>query len=144
MATYFARGGVNDNITTAEKREALAQALKVIGRPLRKVLVLPPDHTRLNSDAGELTRLLYEMLAPKVEVDIMPALGTHSPMTDEEAADDVRRRAFRWTDSRCTTGARASGTSATCPASCSASGRRGAWTTTCASRSAIGCSPDTT
>ena len=57
--------GVSDNISTAEKREALAQALKVIGRPLRKVLVLPPDHTRLNSDAGELTRLLYEMLSPE-------------------------------------------------------------------------------
>jgi len=84
MATYFARGGVNDRISTTEKREALAQALKVIGRPLRKVLVLPPDHTRLNSDAGELTRLLYEMLSPTTEVDIMPALGTHSPMTEAQ------------------------------------------------------------
>jgi nickel-dependent lactate racemase len=84
MATYFGRGGVNDNITTTEKREALAQALKVIGKTLRKVLVLPPDHTRLNSDAGELTRLLYEMLAAKVEVDIMPALGTHTPMSAEK------------------------------------------------------------
>jgi nickel-dependent lactate racemase len=48
------------------------------------VLVLPPDHTRLNSDAGELTRLLYEMLSPVTEVDIMPALGTHSPMTEAQ------------------------------------------------------------
>jgi nickel-dependent lactate racemase len=84
MATYFARGGARDNISTAEKREALAQALKVIGRPLRKVLILPPDHTRLNSDAGELTRLLYEMLSPRIEVDIMPALGTHSAMTEAQ------------------------------------------------------------
>ncbi len=84
MATYFARGGVTDNISTAEKREALAQALKVINRPLRKVLLLPPDHTRLNSDAGELTRLLYELLSPTAEVDIMPALGTHSPMTEAQ------------------------------------------------------------
>lgn len=84
MATYFARGGVTDNITTAEKRDALAQALKVLNRPLRKVLVLPPDHTRLNSNAGELTRLLYEMLTPKVEVDIMPTLGTHTAMSPEK------------------------------------------------------------
>jgi nickel-dependent lactate racemase len=82
MATYFARGGLGDSICTDEKREALVQALKVIGRPLRKVLVLPPDHTRLNSDAGDLTRLLYELLSPTTEVDIMPALGTHSPMTE--------------------------------------------------------------
>lgn len=84
MATYFARGGVNDNLSRPEKRKALAQALKVIGRPLRRVLVLPPDHTRLNSNAGELTRLLYQMLAPEVEVDIMPALGTHSAMTEAQ------------------------------------------------------------
>jgi nickel-dependent lactate racemase len=75
---------MTDSISTAEKREALAQALKVINRPLRKVLVLPPDHTRLNSDAGELTRLLYELLSPIADVDIMPALGTHSPMTDAQ------------------------------------------------------------
>lgn len=84
MATYFARGGVQDNITTAEKREALSQALKIINKPLRRVLLLPPDHTRLNSDAGELTELLYEMLSPATEVDIMPTLGTHSPMTEQQ------------------------------------------------------------
>jgi nickel-dependent lactate racemase len=84
MSTYFARGGANDNIATADKREALAQALKIIGRTPRKVLVLPPDHTRLNSDAGELTHLLYELLAGKVEMDIMPTLGTHTPMTERQ------------------------------------------------------------
>ncbi len=84
MATYFARGGVNDSLGTPDKRKALAQALKVIGRPLRKVLLLPPDHTRLNSNAGELTRLLYSLLNPEVKVDILPALGTHSPMTAKQ------------------------------------------------------------
>jgi nickel-dependent lactate racemase len=84
MATYFARGGVNDNIATPEKREALAQALKAVGKTPRKVLVLPPDHTRLNSGAGELTDLLYELLSGKAEVDIMPTLGTHTPMTEKQ------------------------------------------------------------
>ncbi len=81
MAPFFSRGSVTDNITTGDKRAALAQLLKAIGRPLRKVLILPPDHTRLNSDAGPLTAILYEMLAPTTQVDIMPTLGTHSPMT---------------------------------------------------------------
>ena len=84
MATYFARGGTADSLTMADKREALAQALNVLGRRLRKVLVLPPDHTRLNSGAGELTALLYELLSPQVRVDVMPALGTHSPMTEAQ------------------------------------------------------------
>jgi nickel-dependent lactate racemase len=81
MATYFTRGSANDNLNTSDKRAALAQSLQRIGKTLRRVLILPPDHTRLNSDAGELTRLLYEMLAPATQVDIMPTLGTHSPMT---------------------------------------------------------------
>jgi nickel-dependent lactate racemase len=84
MATYFSRGAVTDNISTDEKRKGLAIALKAIGRPLRKVLLLPPDHTRLNSDAGELTRLLYETLSPTADVDILPALGTHSVMTEAQ------------------------------------------------------------
>lgn len=81
MSTYFARGNPADTISTAEKRDALAQSLQKLGKTLRRVLILPPDHTRLNSDAGELTRLLYEMLSPTASVDIMPTLGTHSPMT---------------------------------------------------------------
>ena len=81
MATYFQRGSVNDTISTGDKRAALAQLLKAIDRPLRKVLILPPDHTRLNSDAGPLTAILYEMLAPTTQVDVLPTLGTHSPMT---------------------------------------------------------------
>ena len=79
--TYFSRGSVTDNISTADKRAALQGALRLTGKKLHKVLVLPPDHTRLNSNAGELTHLLYEMLAPTAQVDIMPTLGTHSPMT---------------------------------------------------------------
>ena len=80
MATYFARGGAGENISHADKRAALARLLSNQKRPLRRVLILPPDHTRLNSNAGELTRILFELLSPAAEVDIMPALGTHSPM----------------------------------------------------------------
>lgn len=84
MATYFARGSVTDNLTTAEKQAALKESLRIIGRKPRKVLILPPDHTRLNSDAGELTRLLYELLSPDAVVDIMPTLGTHSAMKEKQ------------------------------------------------------------
>ena len=77
--TYFSRGSATDNINATDKRAALANVLR--GRKLRRVLILPPDHTRLNSDAGSLTALLYEMLSPATQVDIMPTLGTHSPMT---------------------------------------------------------------
>jgi nickel-dependent lactate racemase len=77
MATYFARGSVTDRIGAGEKRAALQL---IPGRP-RKVLIVPPDHTRLNSGAGPLTAMLYERFAPAAQVDILPGIGTHSPMT---------------------------------------------------------------
>ncbi len=47
-----------------------------------RCLVLPPDHTRLNSMAGPITALAYEWLTERnVHVDILPTLGTHNPMT---------------------------------------------------------------
>ena len=63
-------------------REALSEALA--GRTFRKVLLLPPDYTRMYSGAGIITRLFWEMYHDRCEIDILPALGTHVPMTQEE------------------------------------------------------------
>lgn len=49
----------------------------------KKVLLLPPDITRFNSYAGPITRMLCGLL-DGAAIDIMPALGTHVPMTAEE------------------------------------------------------------
>ena len=69
-------------LTDAEMKEALQKSLE--GKNLKKVLILPPDFTRMYSYAGRLTAMYYELLSPTCEVDIMPALGTHVPMTEEE------------------------------------------------------------
>ncbi|HRZ90554.1 MAG TPA: lactate racemase domain-containing protein, partial [Spirochaetia bacterium] len=52
------------------------------GRP-KRVLVLPPDITRVHSRAGILTRFAYDRYGSAL-TDILPALGTHKPMTSEE------------------------------------------------------------
>ncbi len=65
-----------------EMKEALKKSIE--GKNLRKVLILPPDFTRMYSYAGKLTAMYYELLSETCEVDIMPALGTHVPMTEEE------------------------------------------------------------
>ena len=57
----------------------------VEGKILRKVLLLPPDYTRKYSYAGEITAMYYEVLKEHCQVDIMPALGTHEPMTREQS-----------------------------------------------------------
>ena len=51
---------------------------------VHKLLIIPPDFTRCFSKAGEITRAIYEKLHGKVQIDIMPALGTHAMLTDEE------------------------------------------------------------
>ena len=70
-------------ITTEKKRALLHEALQKQGGIPKKILVVPPDMTRLHSNAGELTRILYELWdAANGDVfDILPATGTHAPMT---------------------------------------------------------------
>ena len=72
-----------EGITDSEIKSALEQTLKGRGE-LKKVLLIPPDYTRLNSYAGVITGIYYDMLSEKCKVDIMPALGTHMPMSDDE------------------------------------------------------------
>jgi hypothetical protein len=45
--------------------------------------VLPPDFTRYHSKAGQITQIVYERFQDRV-ADIMPALGTHVPVTDTQ------------------------------------------------------------
>lgn len=59
----------------------------ISGRKLNKVLIIPPDITRYHSNAGYITNAYYHMLKSVCEVDILPALGTHDPMTEEEVQD---------------------------------------------------------
>lgn len=84
MATFAERSGETLALSRQDKEALLHRALEAIGRPLRKVLILPPDFTRFNSNAGELTAILHGMLAPRAQVDILPALGTHFAMTEKE------------------------------------------------------------
>ena len=49
------------------------------------VLLLPPDITRSHSGAGLITAHYYEQLTARgVSVKVLPALGTHLPMTEEQ------------------------------------------------------------
>jgi len=84
MTTYAYRSGLDLALDAAGKKQVLEEALAKFNRPLKKVLIIPPDMTRLNSNAGFLTDLLYKMLSPTAEVDIIPALGTHFPMGEAE------------------------------------------------------------
>ena len=84
MSEYAAKGGPEVNISDAELREMIADSLEKIAIKPEKVLLVPPDFTRFNSYAGPITAMVYEMLKDSCHIDIIPALGTHVGMTDEE------------------------------------------------------------
>lgn len=73
-----------EGISDGELKEALENTLKNDNGALKKVLLLPPDFTRLYSGAGKITGLYYAMLKDSCKVDIMPAVGTHEPMSEAE------------------------------------------------------------
>ena len=81
---YYAKGTKTDVITADEVRAALKDVFDRIG-PRKRVLAIPPDYTRLNSYAGPITSMVNDYFGDSL-TDVMPALGTHSPMTEEQIA----------------------------------------------------------
>jgi len=79
---YYYRGSEDDSLTADELMKGLFIALDGLGRR-RKVLVLPPDITRFYSRAGEITRYAWQYYGKALR-DILPAIGTHFPMTEPE------------------------------------------------------------
>ena len=64
--------------------ETVAECRRRIGAKPKRVLLLPPDITRMHSGAGRLTEMLYNRLAGEADVHVIPTLGQHVPHTPEE------------------------------------------------------------
>jgi nickel-dependent lactate racemase len=79
---YYKRGSETDVLKESDLRQGLSEALAKLGEQ-RKVLAIPPDFTRLHSQAGIVTRLVWEHYRERL-TDVLPALGTHVPMSDSE------------------------------------------------------------
>lgn len=72
-----------EGLSRAELEMALEKSLD--GKKPRKVLLLPPDYTRMHSGAGLITEIYYDIFTQMgIEADVLPTLGTHDPMTREE------------------------------------------------------------
>jgi len=78
----YSRGNVNGDLTDQDLKEGLATALEKLGER-KKVLAVPPDFTRFHSRAGKLTGFAWRYYGGRL-TDILPALGTHIPMTTDE------------------------------------------------------------
>lgn len=79
---YYSKGDKDDNLSANDLQRGLLEALDKLGKK-NKVLAIPPDITRFYSRAGELTEMAWEYYSDTM-TDILPALGTHYPMTEAE------------------------------------------------------------
>ena len=79
---YYKSGSENTVISSGDLEAGIISALERLG-DRKRVLVVPPDCTRFHSRAGELTSYIYRYYKDSLK-DILPALGTHSPMTDDQ------------------------------------------------------------
>ena len=81
----FRTASVEEGLSPEEIKAALLESLE--GRDVKNALILPPDFTRFHSNAGYITNVYYHALTERgADVDILPALGTHVPVTPEQSA----------------------------------------------------------
>jgi nickel-dependent lactate racemase len=106
-------GGSTAELTRAELSAFVHDvAGEVVGTGARRVLLVPPDQTRLHSRAGEIVAQIAGLLEDQVErVRVMPALGTHQPLGPAEsrlmfgdAIDPASLLQHRWRDDVTTIG----------------------------------------
>ena len=101
MSLFFAGGSADTEMSGAEVRAGLREALGKLGER-KRVVAVPPDFTRFHSKAGELTEMAWEFYGDAL-VDVLPALGTHTPMSDAQIATmfgETPRELFRVHDWR--------------------------------------------
>lgn len=79
---YYEKGSSDIALSRDDLKKGLNEAFGKLGER-QKVLAVPPDYTRLPSRAGELTEMAWEYYGEKL-TDILPALGTHTPMTEPQ------------------------------------------------------------
>ncbi len=73
-----------EGLSAADIRRAIRDALKALPKTSGKVLLVPPDHTRLHSMAGAIALAVKQELPEDCRIDVLPALGTHVAMTRDE------------------------------------------------------------
>ena len=84
MSLYCDTGDVGTDLSQQQLRDLLVESLAKLGKRNR-VLVVPPDQSRVHSRAGDLTRYAWEYYGDQLQA-VLPALGTHAAMNPEQLA----------------------------------------------------------
>ena len=65
---------------------AVEEAKNRLCKAPKRVLLLPPDITRMHSGAGWITECFYKLFKDTADVHVIPTLGQHEPHTREQNA----------------------------------------------------------
>lgn len=85
MPWVFQRGtGLSPQTILELTKQSAAIAKERFCSNPKRILLLPPDITRIHSGSGWITEALYNYFAPHADVYVMPALGQHKPHTPEQ------------------------------------------------------------
>jgi nickel-dependent lactate racemase len=84
MSLYCAHGTAESELSLQQLHDLLVESLAKLGKRNR-VLVVPPDQSRVHSRAGDLTRYAWEYYGDQLQA-VLPALGTHAAMLPEQIA----------------------------------------------------------
>ncbi|HMB01968.1 MAG TPA: lactate racemase domain-containing protein, partial [Spirochaetota bacterium] len=79
---YWQQGSETTELSTADLHNALSSVYDKLGQKSR-VMAIPPDFSRYHSGTGPLLQHTYKYYGSLLQA-ILPALGTHAPMTDQE------------------------------------------------------------
>lgn len=84
---FCAVGSKDTCISDEQLSHHVTSFLQALGHK-DELMLIPPDFTRFHSQAGKITRLVTEHYDDKSNsgprIQILPALGTHAPMTTEQ------------------------------------------------------------
>jgi nickel-dependent lactate racemase len=81
MSLFCATGSVESDLLP-QLQDLLAESLAKLGKRNR-VLVAPPDQSRVHSRSGDLTRCAWQFYGDRLQA-VLPALGTHAAMRPEQ------------------------------------------------------------
>jgi lactate racemase len=81
--TAIGSGSADHPLSEQQVREIAAQALSSLALADKKVLLIVPDATR-TAPVGLLFRVIFDLIGAEARnLDVLIALGTHPPMSDE-------------------------------------------------------------
>ena len=84
MSLSCATGSAENDLSPQRLRDLFVESLAKLGKRNR-VLIVPPDQSRVHSRAGDLTRYAWEYYGDQLQA-VLPALGTHAAMNPEQLA----------------------------------------------------------